>query len=161
MYLILKQLINPPQMPGSNWNESWPSIIQLSYILYDTKNPESAKIPDDVVISEGSMDVHHITREKIATAPPENRATIQDALNEFLDDVKQVDVVVGHNVQFDRKMVVAELLRLSAEDNLPQLQDMMEESNFECTMVQTTPICNLKYKQTYTDKTTGEPKFFL
>ena len=159
-----------PQDLGSSWGKvlpEWPSIIQLSYILYDTENPDSAKIfnkyidiPDNIVISEGSKAIHHITREKIASVPPENRASVQDALNEFLDDVKQVAVVVGHNVQFDRKMVVAELLRLSADDNLPQIKDMMDESNFECTMVQTTPICNLKYKQNYTDKATGEPKFW-
>jgi len=180
----------PPQLPGSNWNErdafdksllhpeglniswksvidKWPSIIQLSYILYDTEIPKDAKIfnkyidiPDNVVISEGSITIHHITREKIFNAPSENRATIQDALTEFLDDIKRSELVVGHNVQFDRKMVVAELLRLSANDNLPQIQDMMTESNFECTMVKTTPICNLKYKQNYIDKKTGEPKFF-
>ena len=180
----------PPKMPGSNWNErhtfdnsllkpegvetswkpmldKWPSIIQLSYILYDTESPKSAKIfnkyidiPDNIVISKGSLNVHHITREKIASAPSENRATIQEALNEFLDDVKLADVVVGHNVQFDRKMIVAELLRLSAEANLPQIQDMMVDSNFECTMIQTTPICALPYKQNYTDNKTGEAKFF-
>jgi len=180
----------PPIMPGSSWAErqtyeksllaepsletqwpemisKWPSIIQLSYILYDTDSPESAKIfnkyidiPDNIVISEGSLAVHHITREKIASAPPENRATIPDALNEFLEDVKTSDIVVGHNVQFDRKMVVAELLRLSSEDNLPQISDMMNDDNFECTMEQTTPICKLKIKQKYTDKKTGAEKSF-
>jgi DNA polymerase III epsilon subunit-like protein len=147
--------------------DNCPSIIQLSYILYDTETPDSSKIfnkyidlPDNIVISEGSMAIHHITKEKIARAPPENRATIQEALNEFLDDVKEAEVVVGHNVQFDRKMVVAELLRLSIEDNLPQIHFMMDDSNFECTMIQTTPICNLKFKQNYIDKKTGQPKFF-
>ena len=167
----------PPNMYGSTWDErqkfddsllkpqdvvsswekvlpEWPSIIQLSYILYDTENPDSAKIfnkyidiPDNVVISEGSKAIHHITREKIASVPPENRATVQDALNEFLDDVKQVDVVVGHNVQFDRKMVVAELLRLSADDNLPQFKDMMDDANIECTMVKTTQIIQIRKQE--------------
>ena len=107
------------------------------------------------------MAVHHITRETIASAPPENRATIHDALNEFLKDVKISNVVVGHNVQFDRKMVIAELLRLSAENSLPQIKDMMNESNFECTMIKTTPLCQLKHKIEYKDKITGEPKSFF
>ena len=60
----------PPEMSGKNWEErdakskqllsisdykkhksmwssyieSWPSIVQLSYILYDTLNPEDSKI---------------------------------------------------------------------------------------------------------------------
>jgi len=180
----------PPQMPGSTWEEKqtfdnsllsesglttswnsilpmWPSIIQLSYILYDTENPSEAKIfnkyidiPDNIVITEGSMAIHHITREKIASASPENRATIKQALEEFLADVSSANIVVGHNIQFDRKMIVAELLRLSEQNNLTQISDMMDDNNFECTMVKTTPICKLKFKQNYIDKITGEPKFF-
>lgn len=176
----------PPQIPGANWEErqrfdrslleseepwsqmigSWPSIIQLSYILYDTDNPSDAKIfnkyidiPEDVVISEGSIAVHHITRETILNAPPENRETIDNAINEFLRDIKQANVVIGHNVQFDRKMVLAELLRTSNPDP-EKIHDIMDDNMFECTMEQTTPICNLKQKINYTDKKTGEPKFF-
>ena len=180
----------PPKMPGSTWAERdsfdksllsleglhtswqsikdmWPSIIQLSYICYNTEDSRNAKIfnkyidiPDNIVITEDSIKIHHITREKIASVPPENRGTIQDALNEFLDDVKKSDIIVGHNVQFDRKMIVSELLRLSVEEKLPQIQDMMNDANFECTMIETTPICNLKTKQTYIDKITGIPKSF-
>ena len=179
----------PPQLPGTTWTEReafdkslltekgletwdemkhiWPSIIQLSYILYDTKNPSDAKvfnkyidIPDNIVISEDSMDVHHITKEKIASVAPENRAKIQDALNEFLGDIKISNVVVGHNVKFDRKMVVAELLRLSTKDNLLQVRDMMNDDKFECTMIETTSICQLQQKIAYKDKITGKDKFF-
>jgi DNA polymerase III subunit epsilon len=182
----------PPTMPGQNWTEKqqydasllqkehletswsnnqlldqWPSILQLSYIVYDLENPLDVKIfnkyidiPDNIVISETSVAVHHITRETIANAPSENRATIEKALQEFLEDVKKSDIVVGHNVQFDRKMVVAELLRLSEQDHLPEIHDMMDETKFECTMIQSTPICNLKRKQEYMDKKTGKQKFF-
>ena len=178
----------PPNIPGSNWDErqqfdasllkpehletswsqvlhDWPSILQLSYILYDTEDPENAKIfnkyidiPDNIVISEGSLAIHHITREKIQSAP--NKATIDEALKEFIDDTKLAELVIGHNVQFDRKMVVAELLRIPNQEGMTQINDMMNEPNFECTMNGTTQICNLKYKQNYVDKKTGEPKFF-
>ena len=180
----------PPKIPGSTWDErqqfdasllkpehlesswsqvlhDWPSILQLSYILYDTDDPENAKIfnkyidiPDNIVISEGSIDIHHITREKIQSAPPENRETIDQALKEFIDDVKLAELVIAHNAQFDRKMVVAELLRMGKEPNSQDLTDMLNDPNFECTMTETTQICNLKYKQNYFDKKTGEPKFF-
>jgi len=180
----------PPLLPGSTWDErqqldaslltlkgveglwtqlvdAWPHIIQLSYIFYDTEDPTNAKIfnkyielPDNVVITKSSTDIHHITRETISNAPIENKATIQDVLTEFFDDVCKACVVVGHNVQFDRKMVVAELLRISSQYNLPQIQVMMDDSLFECTMIQTTQMCNLKIKQNYRDKITGEAKFF-
>jgi len=181
----------PPMMAGSNWEErqnnekklldsnnideswsaiidKWPSIIQFSYILYNTDKPNNAKIfnkyidiPDDIVITEGSIKIHNITRDVIRNASADSRSTIKDVLIEFLDDVKIADVVVGHNVQFDRKMVIAELLRLSKERHLSQIIDMMNDSNFECTMIKTTNICQLKQKIEYKDKITGEPKSFF
>ena len=180
----------PPPTPGTNWQEKerfdtqlldtqsineewnqmidiWPSIIQLSYIVYDSESPDNSiiinkyiDIPDNIVISEGSIAVHHITREKIASEPPENRATITESIREFMEYVKSSDIVVGHNVQFDRKMVIAELIRLSKEANLPQIEDMMDDSKFECTMIETTPICKLKRKIEYIDKKTGKQNVY-
>ncbi len=183
----------PPNMPGKNWEEreekskkllsisdykksksewskyisQWPSIIQLSYILYDTEHPEDAKIfnkyidlPEDVRITEESAAVHHITKESIAAADSINRAKIYDALDEFMDDVQQSDIVVGHNVQFDRKMVIAELTRVSKKHKLHQIEKMMDDSNFICTMEVTQPVCNLKKESSYVDKKTGEVKVF-
>ena len=150
----------PPEELNSNnvktsWNinpDVWPFIIQLSYILYDTET-NSVKIfnkyidiPDDVIITKGSIAVHHITKEKIANVPSENRATIKDALNEFFHDIKQADVVVGHHVIYDRKIVIAELLRLSEKKDSPHIRYMMDDDNFECTMTKTKQICKLKYR---------------
>jgi DNA polymerase III epsilon subunit-like protein len=142
----------PPKELNSIKPDAWPFIIQLGYILYDTET-NSVKIfnkyidiPDDVIISKGSIDVHHITKETIANVPSENKATIKDALNEFFQVIKQADIVVGHHVIYDRKIVIAELLRLSEKKNSPQIQYMMDNNNFECTMTKTKNICNLKYK---------------
>jgi len=183
----------PPEMPGKNWEEKdekskkllsfsdfkkkksmwssyidqWPSIIQLSYILYDTENPSQSKIfnkyidiPEDIEISKESMSIHHITKESIAAVEKVNRAKIYDALDEFMEDVEKSDVIVGHNVGFDRKMIIAELTKISKEHNLPQIQKMMDDSNFICTMEKTQPICNLKRSISYMDKKTGETKVF-
>jgi len=150
-----------------NYIERWPSIIQLSYILYDTEDPENSKIfnkyidiPEDIQITDETIKIHHITREKIDAASDINKAKIYDALNEFMSDVLQANVVVAHNAQFDRKMIVAELTRLSKKDNLPQIKAMMNDRHFECTMEKTKPICKLKTKYDYKDKKTGEQKFF-
>ena len=123
-----------------------PSIIQLSYILYDTNNSSSAKIfnkyidiPDNIIITKETIKIHHITRETILL----NKAKIDDALNEFMNDFSKADVVVGHNVQFDRTMIIAELIRISKErkeDNFKQIKQMMNNKKFACTMKITTPI---------------------
>ena len=77
-----------------------PSIIQLSYILYDTNNSSSAKIfnkyidiPDNIIITKETIKIHHITRETILNATNVNKAKIDDALNEFMNDFSKADVV--------------------------------------------------------------------
>jgi len=185
-----------PYLPGEDWNErnandakllkysdlthstsmwkqmlpQWPSIIQLSYIIYDTENPENSKIfnkyikiPENVVISDTAFAVHHITREKIEQEPAEKKALIDVAIKEFVKDIMEVDIVtvVGHNVQFDRKMIIAELLRLnSSSDIQKQLEFLMNNKNFTCTMDATAPICNIQMAVNYKDKKTGEDKVF-
>jgi DNA polymerase III epsilon subunit-like protein len=187
----------PPQLPGKDWNEKsandakllqyddtfqtasmwkqmlpqWPSIIQLSYIIYDTENPENSKIfnkyvkiPENVVISESSIAIHHITREKISQEPTEKKALISEVVAEFMHDIMDPNVVtvVGHNVQFDRKMIISELLRLgtNSDTEKKQLEFLMNNKNFTCTMDATAPICNIQMAINYKDKKTGEDKVF-
>jgi DNA polymerase III epsilon subunit-like protein len=189
----------PPILDGKDWNErnvndgkllnfddlsklssvwkqvlsSWPSIIQLSYIVYDLENPSKSKIfnkyidiPDHVVIAESSIAIHHIDREKIRREPAEKKALAADAVAEFMNDIMDPDVVtvVGHNVQFDRKAVIAELLRLSGAnvgvETEKQLQFLMNNKKFACSMEVTAPICNIQIAVNYKDKKTGEDKVF-
>ena len=161
--------------PSSVWKQvlsSWPSIIQLGYIIYDTEEPNKSKIfskyidiPDDVIITESSIEKHHIDKEKIRREPAEKKALIGDAVAEFMNDIMNPDIitVVGHNVQFDRKAVIAELLRLSSGDSTKtekQLQFLMNKKNFTCTMDLTTHVCNIQMAVNYKDKKTGEDKVF-
>ena len=187
----------PPFLPGNNWSERtsndakllnyddlsqtismwkqllplWPSIIQLSYIIYDTEIPENSKIfnkyidiPDDVIISESSIAIHHITREKINQEHAEKKTPITEAVAEFMADIMnpEVVIVVGHNVQFDRKMILSELLRLglNSDTEKKQLEFLMNNKNFVCTMNDTAPICNIQMAVHYKDKKTGEDKVF-
>jgi len=150
----------------SQFISEWPSIIQLSYVLYDTDNPVNATlfnnyidIGEDVEISEESIQIHHITREIIANAT--NKMTIKDALNMFLKDARRADVIVAHNAQFDRLMIMSEILRLSDyDDKQSDIELIMEEQLFECTMEKTKPICNIIVPYNYTNPKTGEQKVF-
>jgi DNA polymerase III epsilon subunit-like protein len=189
----------PQYLPGKDWNErnandmklldyndlvksssmwgqmlsSWPSIIQLGYIVYDTEQPNNSKIfnkyidiPDHVIITESSIEKHHIDKEKIRREPAEKKALIADAVAEFMNDIMDPDVltVVGHNVQFDRKAVIAELLRLSGAnmgaETEKQLRFLMNNKKFTCSMEVTAPICNIQIAINYKDKKTGEDKVF-
>lgn len=146
--------------------DEYPSIIQLAYILYDTNNPEKSKIynkyidiPASVKISDESKSIHHITEEKIKGMSSFSKAYIYDSLNEFMQDFITADIIVGHNVDFDRRMIVAELLRISKEHNIPHIMELMKDENFECTQEITTPICNLKVEYEYIDRKTNIPKY--
>lgn len=185
----------PPEMPGNTWKErekfgknmlkfseflkknslweqfiqSWPSILQLSYILYDTENPKYSKIfnkyvdiPDDIEITAESMKIHHISKEKIRNSTSIDKAKIYDVLLEFMSDVKKADIIVSHNVQFDRKMIIAELTRLqkNKKELIPQIKAMMNDNHFDCTMEKTKSICKLKKRFEYLDKKTGNKKYF-
>lgn len=154
---------------GNSWStelEKYPSIIQLAYILYDTDNPSNSKIfnkyidiPESINISSESQKIHGISKEKIGLMDLFKKASIEDSLNEFMDDFNEADIVVGHNVDFDRRMIIAELLRLSKEKNMPHIKEIMKDENFECTQEITTPICNLKVKLQYVDPETKIPKY--
>jgi DNA polymerase III epsilon subunit-like protein len=162
--------------PSSVWKQvlsSWPSIIQLSYIVYDLETPSKSKIfnkyidiTDDIVIAESSVAIHHIDRDKIRREPAGKKALIGDAVDEFMNDIMDPDVVtvVGHNVQFDRKAVISELLRLSGAnvgaETEKQLQFLMNNKKFACSMEVTAPICNIQIAVNYKDKKTGEDKVF-
>jgi DNA polymerase III epsilon subunit-like protein len=160
---------------NSKWNtllNKWPHIIQLAYILYDTDHPATKTkifnkyidIEDDVKISEESFAIHHISKDKIKKMDSKNRSKIQDALKEFLEDVKAADIIIGHNVAFDRKMIVAEMLRLtknlniddSDSDNNNNIIEMMTNKKFKCTQEITKPICKLQ--QTNGQKYYKNPK---
>ena len=151
----------------------WSSIIQFSYIIYDLETPNNSKIfnkyiiiPENVIIEESSIKIHHIDREKIQNEPAEKKALIRDVISEFMRDIMDKDVVtiVGHNVQFDRKMIIAELLRLSRDNRNAEsenwLKFLMNNDNFTCTMCVTAPICNIQIAVNYKDKKTGQDKVF-
>jgi DNA polymerase III epsilon subunit-like protein len=155
----------------------WPSIIQLGYIIYDIEEPNKSKIfnkyidiPDNIVIPESSIAIHHIDREKIRQEPAEKRALIADVIREFMNDIMNPEIVtiVAHNAQFDRKFVIAELLRMKSITNdsdintetEKQLQFLMNNKNFTCSMDVTTHICNIQIAVNYKDKKTGEDKVF-
>jgi DNA polymerase III epsilon subunit-like protein len=150
----------------------WPSTIQLSYIIYDTEKPEESKIynkyvdiPVEVVITESSFAIHHINKEFIEKLPSEKKSPIEDVVLEFLKDIynSQVKYIVGHNVQFDRKMIISEILRYKSKkpELMNYMEFMMNDKHFACTMTDTTQICNLLMEIKYKDKKTGEDKVFF
>ena len=121
----------------------WPYIMQLSYIILDTETNEIVDVydtivslSDDIVISEKSIEMHNITRER---SQKEGRP-IAEVLQHFFEAVKKCDLIIGHNLNFDLNMVCAEVVR-NAE--LKQFATLLITKKKFCTMKESTAFCCL------------------
>ena len=124
----------------------WPYIMQLSYIVHDTEKGENVEIfdtiidiPDDAVISEKSIEIHKITREKSR----ELGNDIKTSLLFFFTSLADVDLLVGHNITFDLNMVYAEIMRCP---ELIKYIPLLEEKRKFCTMKESTAFCCIPLK---------------
>jgi len=126
--------------------EKWPYIIQLSYILYDfSSNTVSikdnyVKIDNEIEIPIGSYEKHKLTHEILN----EKGLNIVPVLREFNELLYTCDLVIGHNISFDKRMVFVECLR----NNLPQyftrfIGSVKTCKPEYCTMKNTKEYCNI------------------
>jgi DNA polymerase III epsilon subunit-like protein len=125
----------------------YPYIVQFSYIIYDTDVNEIIKIYDnvikineDIIISEESIKLHHITREIM----DEKGISVLDALTNFIEDFAKVDVIVGHNIQFDNNVAMIEMLRHANKLPANVMDIFLDSHKFYCTMQNSIDLCAIK-----------------
>jgi len=100
-----------------------PHIIQLSYMIFDTAGfvvledyDTIVKLGDEVEISERSIEIHKITREKSRTSGvPINVALFNLRLALIAYNVQ---LMVGHNISFDAQMLDIECRRIGLSGGL-------------------------------------------
>ena len=93
--------------------DNWPRMVQIAWQIHDEKgnfiSAENHTIkPEGFVIPINASMVHGITTEH-AMKVGENLEAILDL---FLDVIKDVKYIVGHNVRFDLNIVACEYLRI-------------------------------------------------
>lgn len=115
----------------------WPHILQLSYILYDTDKNQVLSLEDDIIKIDENIEIplqstaiHGITKEDT-----KNGINIKDALAKFQDCANISDLLVGHNVSFDKRMVLVEAIRNNIRLNLNETY---------CTMKNSVEICKIQ-----------------
>ena len=92
--------------------------VQLSWIMYNTKTKEQEQndfiffVPVDI----DNANIHGITKEK-----SNNGYKISEIIDIFLDDVKNCDILIGHNLRYDLNMIELELYRLKRDDDIDLL----------------------------------------
>jgi DNA polymerase III epsilon subunit-like protein len=125
----------------------WPYIIQLSYIYYDLSNNSALiknnyiKIAKSVIITPESFNIHSISREILDSVG----INIVDALKDFNNYLKDCDIVVGHNISFDKRLIFVECFRHNIKQYLTQFnkQGQIVKPEF-CTMKNTADFCKLE-----------------
>jgi len=128
----------------SDWNapvsnlENWPRLVQLAYIFLNengqviTKKNKIIK-PSGFTIPSEASDIHGIS-QIIAEI---NGEDLDEVIREF-DKYAQIStMIIGHNIEFDAKILGAEFLRLGKKNTL-------EEKRLICTMKNSTEFCKIE-----------------
>jgi DNA polymerase III epsilon subunit-like protein len=125
----------PPREPLSQHNlPNWPSIVQCSFVVVDTETDKTTEYDFIIAVEsvKGSNVFHGITdrRSKIMGY------MFKDVYKILSLVLMTVDLVVGHNLQFDLNVIQADCMR----HDLPVLKPPAKY----CTMRETTAMCNIK-----------------
>ncbi|MCX6665594.1 MAG: 3'-5' exonuclease [Euryarchaeota archaeon] len=120
--------------------ENWPRLVQIAWLLFDgsqhcTSEKNYMIKPDGFTIPESAVKIHGITTEKALS----KGADLSPVLKEFSDDMNTAMVVVGHNINFDEKIVAAEFLR-------KKMNHSLFDKTRICTMQSSTDFCKLPGK---------------
>jgi len=135
--------------------DSYPYIIQLSFVLYDiiegriVRSYNSyVKIPENIDIPEFVVNLTGITKEKCMN----EGSSIINVLDEFYEAYMMCEVIVAHNIEFDEQMILIELQRNRQEflEKAPycmtvfnKVYEKLKGVDRFCTMKRGTDICNI------------------
>jgi DNA polymerase III epsilon subunit-like protein len=122
---------------------NWPHLVQIAWVCCDadgktTTSHEYLIKPQGFKISKQAIELHGITtehalREGVDLAP---------VLAEFSGAVQSARTVVGHNLDFDLKVVQAEWVRADMKDAFARKRKC-------CTMKSSTDYCRIPGKYGY------------
>ena len=159
--LFSERSSGPNLASWSQWSPKWNNIIQISYILYDTEKniftpfDDYIDLPPEVIekFLGAPKGTYHPTitnaLEEQQKATEEGKTVpLQDAIERFLEAYKSADIVVGHNVDYDKSMVLAELmhLHLSADNRkyLDKFIEIQSSKKFVCTSEMGVDVCKIE-----------------
>jgi hypothetical protein len=101
--------------------EGWPYIIQLSGIQYNLRTNKytvynkylnTDRIPESVLEEGSKVPIIKTALHEYTIAKPNQRVSPEAAMDDFMGLLSSSDILVGHNVNFDKNLILAELRRL-------------------------------------------------
>ena len=128
--------------PSSDTN-NWPRLVQLAWILTDE---EGNRIhtgnlivkPEGFIIPTDATRVHGITTQRAN----EEGVPLAEVIEQFKVDLDVATYIVGHNIEFDKKIMGAEMIRLGMED-------ILDSKKSYCTMQSSIDFCKIPGKYGY------------
>lgn len=128
-----------------------PYIVQLSWLVFDSIENKLdgtydyiVKLPEGITIPKEASDIHKITNEIMK----EKGHDIGFVLGKFYNDLIKCNMLIAHNIAFDKKMLSIEFYRNGYGKHF-----IKNKYNEYCTMTMGTPICNI----TMISKWNGKP----
>ena len=98
--------------------DNWPRLVQLAWQLHDEKGNLLSQgnhivKPDGFTIPFNAQKIHGISTDRALEVGED----LRKVLDTFTIDLRRAKVLVGHNIEFDNKIIGAEYLRTN-QDNL-------------------------------------------
>ena len=119
--------------------DKYPYIVQISWIVYDTKDLKVESIQDHIIncgvtIPQEATNIHGISTQ----LSQQKGISINAAMDLFDVDLNNAEIVVAHNISFDKRMYVVESIRNN------RVQHITSDTLTYCTMKKTIKLCNIK-----------------
>lgn len=122
----------------SSDTNNWPRLVQLSWLLTTSKGKILSKgnyivKPQGFVIPKVSSDIHGISTQYAISHGTE----LQVVLKNFIADFVRASKIIGHNIDYDKKIIGAEMHRMGTTD-------IMDSKETICTMKSSVDLCKLQ-----------------
>lgn len=119
--------------------DNWPRVVQLAWMLVDEDgklvSDDCSIVKNKGVVPKRTEEVHGISTERMRAegVPP------KDAYKKLMDAIACAEYVIIHNVDFDKPVIAADMLRHKMND----LAEKFLSQAFYCTMKNGVDICRL------------------
>ncbi len=135
--------------------DNWPRLVQIAWAHYSRSEKLVAKWsyiirPDGFSIPKDASKIHGITTEKALSVG----IPVTEVLTEFSSAIDKSEVVIGHNISFDEKVVGAEFLRQGFNNRLTKRRRI-------CTKEQSTNFCAIPGRYGYKWPSLSELHYIL
>ena len=133
------QMMKQPHMVQLSWittDNDCNIISQHDYII----QPKGFSIPPE------ATRIHGITTE----IAKEKGTPIKEVIGKFMEDVYAAKTLVGHNIEFDKKVINTELIRLRLNNEYDDMNsyDFMSKESI-CTMKESILFCEIPSRNYY------------